>query len=112
MEVSSPFQFAKIPNPKHGNPRGEAERTRNGKADGTARLMARRCEAARKWGQGEGGVERSGHEMIYDFEFQMSCRIQNPDILRAGRVGAPGGAAGKGQARLCANRIIRPGNKM
>ena len=41
----------------------------------------------------------------------ITCRIQNPDIPRAGRVGAPGGAAGRGQARLNANRIIRPGKK-
>ena len=27
-----------------------------------------------------------------------TCRIQNPDIPRAGRVGAPGGAAGRGRA--------------
>ena len=43
--------------------------------------------------------------------FLFTCRIQNPDIPRAGRVGAPGGAAGRGQARLGANRTIRPGNK-
>ena len=40
-----------------------------------------------------------------------TCRIQNPDIPWAGRVGALGGAAGRGRARLGANRIIRPGNK-
>ena len=40
-----------------------------------------------------------------------TCRIQNPDIPRAGRVGAPGGAAGRGRAKLGANKIIRPGNK-
>ena len=39
------------------------------------------------------------------------CRIPNPDIPRASRVGAPGGAAGRGRARLGANRIIRPRNK-
>ena len=40
-----------------------------------------------------------------------SCRIQNPDILRAGRVGAPSGAAGRGRAMFSANRTIRSGNK-
>ena len=28
-----------------------------------------------------------------------TCRTQNPDIPRAGRVGAPGGAAGRGRSR-------------
>ena len=41
----------------------------------------------------------------------MTCRTQNPDIPRAGRVGEPGGAARRGRARLGANRSIRPGNK-
>ena len=41
-----------------------------------------------------------------------TCRIQNPDIPRAGRVGALGGAAGQGRARLGANRIIRPVKKV
>ena len=41
----------------------------------------------------------------------LTCRTQNPDIPQAGRVGAPGGAAGRGRARLGANRTIRPGNK-
>ena len=36
---------------------------------------------------------------------------KNPDIPRAGLVGAPGGAAERGRARLGANRIIRSGNK-
>ena len=40
-----------------------------------------------------------------------TCRIQNPDIPRAGRVGAPGRAAGRGRARLNANRIFQPGYK-
>ena len=35
-----------------------------------------------------------------------TCRTQNSDIPRAGR--APGGAAGRGQPRLAANRTIRP----
>ena len=30
----------------------------------------------------------------------VTCRIQNPDIPRAGRVGAPGGAAVRGRTRL------------
>ena len=34
-----------------------------------------------------------------------------PGHTTAGRVGAPSGAAGRGRARLGANRIIRPGNK-
>ena len=41
-----------------------------------------------------------------------TCRIQNSDIPRAGRVGAPGGAAGRGRARLRASIIIRPENKI
>ena len=40
-----------------------------------------------------------------------TCRIQNPDISRAGRVGAPGGAARRGGARLGANGTIRIRNK-
>ena len=49
--------------------------------------------------------------LYYTIIYNTICRIQNPDIPRAGRVGAPGGAAGRGRARLRANRIIRPGNK-
>ena len=49
--------------------------------------------------------------VMYQRFMKRTCRIQNPDIPRAGRVGAPGGAAGRGRARLGANRIIRPGNK-
>ena len=40
-----------------------------------------------------------------------ACRIQNPDIPRAGRVSAHGGAAGRGRAGLGANRIVRPEDK-
>ena len=40
-----------------------------------------------------------------------TCRIQSPNRPRQGRVGAPGGAARRGQARLGANRSIRQGNK-
>ena len=39
-----------------------------------------------------------------------TCRNQNLDIPQVGRVIAPGGAAGRGRARLRANRIIRPRN--
>ena len=42
------------------------------------------------------------------FELQETCRMQNPDIPRAGRGGAPGGAAGRSRARLGANRNVRP----
>ena len=45
------------------------------------------------------------------FNKQSTCRIQNPDIPQAGRVGAPGGAPGRGWARFGAKRTIRPGNK-
>ena len=38
-------------------------------------------------------------------------RIQNPDIPRAGWVGAHGGAAGRCRARMDANRSVRPGDK-
>ena len=36
-----------------------------------------------------------------------TCRVQNPDMLRAGQVGAPGGAAGRGRAGLDANNTFR-----
>ena len=39
-------------------------------------------------------------------------RVQNPDIPRAGRVRAHGGAAGQGRAGMDANRIVRPGDKL
>ena len=42
---------------------------------------------------------------------QGTCRVQNPDIPRAGRVGTHGGVTGRGRAGLGANRIVRPGNK-
>ena len=35
-----------------------------------------------------------------------TCRVQNPDIPRAGRVGAHGGVAGRGRAGLDANRTV------
>ena len=38
-------------------------------------------------------------------------RAQNPDIPRAGRVGAPGGTAGRGRTGLGANRTVRPGDE-
>ena len=38
-------------------------------------------------------------------------RVQNPDIPRAGRVGAHGGVAGRGRAGPDANRTVRPGDK-
>ena len=53
---------------------------------------------------------RHGIENNCSEHFQ-TCRVQNPDIPRAGRVGARGGAAGRGQAGLGANRTVRPGNK-
>ena len=42
----------------------------------------------------------------------ITCRIQNPDIPRAGRVGAHGGVAGRGRAGPDANRTVRPGDKL
>ena len=36
----------------------------------------------------------------------LNCRIQNPNIPRAGLVGAPGGPAGRGRAALGANKIM------
>ena len=42
--------------------------------------------------------------------FNTTCRIQNPDIPRAGWVGAPGGAARRGRAKFGANRTIHPKN--
>ena len=39
------------------------------------------------------------------------CRIQNPDIPRAGRVGAHGWAAGRGRAGREADRTVCSGNK-
>ena len=38
------------------------------------------------------------------------CRVQNPDIPRAGRVGMHGGVAGQSRAVLFANRTVRLGN--
>ena len=40
----------------------------------------------------------------------MTCRVRNPDIPRAGFVGAHGGVAGRDRAGLFANRIVRLGN--
>ena len=37
-----------------------------------------------------------------------TCRIQNTDILRAGRVGAPDGAAGRSRTKLGADRNYSP----
>ena len=37
-----------------------------------------------------------------------TCRIQNPDIQRAGRVGAHGGAAGRGRAEQFAQETNDP----
>ena len=41
----------------------------------------------------------------------LTCRIQNPDIPRAGRVEAHGRAAGRGWAGLDADRTVRLGDK-
>ena len=41
----------------------------------------------------------------------VTCRFQNPDTPRAGRLGAHGGAAGRGRARLGANSTVRSGDK-
>ena len=49
---------------------------------------------------------RSVFESFFELKTQTSSGLGV-----AGRVGAPGGAAGRGQARLRANRTIRPGNK-
>ena len=56
----------------------------------------RRVEQKEKEGrrEGEGAME--------------TCRIQNPDIPRASRVGAPGGTARRGRAGLGANRAVWP----
>ena len=39
-----------------------------------------------------------------------TCLVQNPDIPQAGRVGAPGGVAGRDRAGLYANRTVRLGD--
>ena len=39
-----------------------------------------------------------------------TCRVQNTDIPRAGRVGVHGGAAGRGRAGLDTDRTVRPGD--
>ena len=61
-------------------------------------------------------LERS--EMSYiarnrSLELSDTCRIQNPDKPRAGRVGAHGGVGQnwRGRAELNAYRTVRPGNK-
>ena len=41
---------------------------------------------------------------------KLTCRVQNPDIPRAGRVEAHGGVAGRGRAGLDANRTVRLGD--
>ena len=43
--------------------------------------------------------------------YYVTCRVQNPDIPRAGRVGAHSGVAGRGRAALDTNRTIRLKNK-
>ena len=40
-----------------------------------------------------------------------TCRIQNPDIPRAGRVEAHRGVAGRSRAGLDANKTVRPRDK-
>ena len=50
-------------------------------------------------------------ERLFGSTNRLTCRIPNPDILRASRVGAPGGAAERGRARLGAYIIICPENK-
>ena len=57
------------------------------------------------------GKQRCQPRMQSSSSSSGTCRFQNPDIPRAGKVGAPGGAARRGRARLGANRTIRPGNK-
>ena len=42
---------------------------------------------------------------------ETTCRIQNPDIPRAGRVEAHGRTAGRGRSGLDVDRTIRPGDK-
>ena len=49
---------------------------------------------------------------VIDNYSQVICQIRNPDIPRAGRVGAPGEAAGRGRAGLGANRTVRTGNNV
>ena len=39
-----------------------------------------------------------------------TCRFQNPDIPRVGRVGAHGGTTRRGRAGLDANKTVRPGD--
>ena len=51
-----------------------------------------------------------GFDKCSPFGLNRICRIQNPDIPRAGRVGAHGGVAGRGRAGLFANRTVRLGN--
>ena len=48
---------------------------------------------------------------IYDCNKKLICRVQNPDIPRAGRLAAHGGVAGRGRAGLGANRIVRLGHE-
>ena len=48
---------------------------------------------------------------FFDFmQHAYTCRVQNPDIPRAGRVGAHDGVAGRSRAGLFANRTVRLGN--
>ena len=54
------------------------------------------------------GLARFHQQFIFSVSTDLSNPKPGPDIPRAGRVGAPGGAAVRGRAILGANRTIRP----
>ena len=58
-------------------------------------------------------VDANQYSITYLMYVKLNLSNPKPGhtIPRAGRVEAPGGAAGRGRARLGANRTIRPGNK-
>ena len=56
-------------------------------------------------------LARFHQQFIFSVSTDLSNSEPGPEIPRAGRVGAPGGAAVRGRAILGANRTIRPRNK-
>ena len=51
-------------------------------------------------------------QFTHHLPVESTCRVQNPDIPQAGRVGVHGGVAGRGRAGLGANRTVRLGDKL
>ena len=133
--VSSMHNYNNLPNPKHGHttggsgpgmrPGGETCQIQNTNIPRAGRVGAPGGAPAGIICPAKLGANRiicpenknplfsqSVAETSLQCFSKSTCRIQNPDIPRAGRVGEPGGAAGRGRARLGANRTIRPKTKV